>query len=107
MSDLWRRCLQRLEGELGEQVLHTWLHPMQAREDEGGLHLFAPNTYALERVRGEYLAQIEMALRNIAGRAVPVELEVGSLAATGARDSTPAPAPAPQTHHEPHNTNDK
>ncbi|MGH8212147.1 MAG: DnaA N-terminal domain-containing protein, partial [Rhodanobacteraceae bacterium] len=55
MSDLWRRCLQRLEGELGEQVLHTWLQPLQAREDGSALRLFAPNTYALDRVRGEYL----------------------------------------------------
>ena len=45
MSDLWRRCLQRLEGELSEQVLHTWLHPLQAREDGDALRLLAPNTY--------------------------------------------------------------
>ncbi|HET9835895.1 MAG TPA: chromosomal replication initiator protein DnaA [Rhodanobacteraceae bacterium] len=107
MSDLWQRCLRRLEGELGEQVLHTWLHPMQAREDENGLHLFAPNTYALERVRGEYLGQIEMALKDIAGRDVPVQLEVGSLAATaGARERVPAHEPPPQTHLDPHYTFD-
>ncbi|HEX6613104.1 MAG TPA: DnaA/Hda family protein, partial [Rhodanobacteraceae bacterium] len=107
MSDLWRRCLQRLEGELGEQVLHTWLHPLQAREGEDGLRLFAPNTYALERVRSEYLAHIERALKDVAGRDVPLRLEVGSLTpAASAREGATAHEPAQQTHLDPHYTFD-
>ena len=55
MSELWRRCLERLEGELSAEDLHTWLMTLQAREDETGLSLFAPNPYTLERVRERYL----------------------------------------------------
>ena len=44
MSDLWRRCLERLEGDLSAEDLHTWLMPLQARDDPAGLQLFAPNS---------------------------------------------------------------
>lgn len=104
MSDLWRRCLQRLEGELGEQALHTWLHPLQAREDGSALRLFAPNTYALDRVRGEYLPSIELALTDVAGHPVPVKLEVGSLTPAASRESVNAgPPEVTRTHNlDPH-----
>ncbi len=105
MSDLWRRCLQRLEGELGEQVLHTWLHPLQAREDGDALRLFAPNTYALDRVRGEYLPSIELALTDVAGHPVPVRLEVGSLAPPS-RENHAAGESSPSHNLDPHYTFD-
>lgn len=59
MSDLWRRCLERLEGELSAEDLHTWLMPLQARDDTMGLQLFAPNPYTLDTVRERYLPRIE------------------------------------------------
>ena len=60
MSDLWRRCLERLEGELNAEDLHTWLMPLQARDDTHGLQLFAPNPYTLDTVRERYLARGEL-----------------------------------------------
>ena len=57
MSDLWRRCLERLEGELSAEDVHTWLMPLQAREDVFGLHLYAPNPYSLDTVREQFLAK--------------------------------------------------
>ncbi|MGH8117519.1 MAG: chromosomal replication initiator protein DnaA, partial [Rhodanobacteraceae bacterium] len=86
MSDLWQRCLARLEGEIEPGVLHTWLQPLQARDDGGTLRLLAPNTYTLEFVRSEYLSRIEGTLSALAGRPVPLRLEVGSI--------TPAVRPA-------------
>ncbi|WP_461452642.1 DnaA N-terminal domain-containing protein, partial [Metallibacterium sp.] len=77
MSELWRRCLTRLEGELGNDM-HTWLLPLQAREDSGGLRLFAPNAYTVDTVREQYLARIREVLEHLAGQPVPVQLEVGS-----------------------------
>src|SRR4051812_20151198 len=55
MSDLWRRCLERLEGELTAEDVHTWLMPLQAREDANALYLYSPNPYSLDTVREEYL----------------------------------------------------
>ncbi|HJP99670.1 MAG TPA: chromosomal replication initiator protein DnaA [Rhodanobacteraceae bacterium] len=109
MSDLWQRCLARLEGEIEPSVLHTWLQPLQARYDDGTLRLFAPNSYTLEFVRSEYLARIEGTLSVLAGRPVPLRLEVGS--AGGVRGGMAAPtasvaAPAQRSNLDPHYTFD-
>ncbi len=85
MSDLWRRCLERLDGELGAEELHTWLMPLQARDENTGLQLFAPNPYTLDTVRDHYLPLIERVLLQLTGHALTVRLEVGS--------SAPRPAP--------------
>jgi len=86
MSDLWRRCLERLEGDLSAEDLHTWLMPLQARDDPAGLQLFAPNSYTLDTVRERYLAQIETVLQQLqGGKPWPVRLEVGSNSARPAK----------------------
>ena len=54
MSELWRRCLERLEGELSAEDMHTYLMPLQASEDDDGLRLLAPNAYTLDFVRAEF-----------------------------------------------------
>ena len=68
MSDLWRRCLERLEGDLSAEDLHTWLMPLQARDDADGLQLFAPNSYTRDTVRERYLEQIEAVLLQLLDR---------------------------------------
>ncbi|MEO8748129.1 MAG: chromosomal replication initiator protein DnaA [Rhodanobacter sp.] len=111
MSDLWRRCLERLEGDLSAEDLHTWLMPLQARSDADSLHLFAPNSYTLDTVRQRYLPDIEKVLAQLLGKPCAVHLEVGSSAprAAAARPSSPtAHAPAPmhafQHNLDPHYT---
>jgi chromosomal replication initiator protein len=115
MSDLWRRCLERLEGDLSAEDLHTWLMPLQARDDPAGLQLFAPNSYTLDTVRERYLERIETVLQQLTGQSWPVRLEVGSNSARPAmvakpliapRAARPAAAPAAVHHHnlDPHYT---
>jgi chromosomal replication initiator protein len=94
MSDLWRRCLERLEGELNAEDLHTWLMPLQARDDTLGLQLFAPNPYTLDTVRDRYLARIETVLKQLTGHDLSVRMEVGSSAAR-APIARPASSPQP------------
>jgi chromosomal replication initiator protein len=99
MSDLWRRCLERLEGDLSAEDLHTWLMPLQARDDAEGLQLFAPNSYTLDTVRERYLPRIEAVLLLLIGKTWPVRLEVGSSStrANSARAASVAkPAVAPK-----------
>ncbi|MDE3072014.1 MAG: chromosomal replication initiator protein DnaA [Pseudomonadota bacterium] len=113
MSDLWRRCLERLEGDLSAEDLHTWLMPLQARADAGCLHLYAPNSYTLDTVRERFLGRIESMLPQLAGQACSVRLEVGSNAARPAnpvkpaakpRSAAAAPAPVFQHNLDPHYT---
>jgi chromosomal replication initiator protein len=78
MSDLWRRCLERLEGELDAEDLNTWLLPLQAREDGEAMRLFAPNAYTLDVVRSDYLDRIRTVLEHLHGNSMDVHLSVGS-----------------------------
>jgi chromosomal replication initiator protein len=90
MSDLWRRCLERLEGELSAEDLHTWLMPLQARDDAAGLQLYAPNSYTLDAVRERYLPRIEAVLSLLTGHAMAVRIEVGSSAPNPTASGKPA-----------------
>jgi chromosomal replication initiator protein len=78
MSELWRRCLERLETELGMEELHTYLRPLQASEEKDEVRLLAPNSYTLDTVRDEYLPRIRAVLTHLHGGPVSVRLEVGT-----------------------------
>jgi chromosomal replication initiator protein len=78
MSELWRRCLARLEAEFSAEDVHTYLTPLQARESDAGLTLWAPNGYTLEIVRARYLPQVKHVLDHLTGHDVPVSLQVGA-----------------------------
>jgi chromosomal replication initiator protein len=111
MNDLWRRCLARLEAEFSAEDVHTYLAPLQARESEAGLTLWAPNAYTLEIVRESYLPQVRRVLDHLAGHSVPVHLQVGA-ASNGAEPNgarTPRSAKAaerrgPEPNLDPHYT---
>ncbi len=84
---LWSRCLGALESELPEQQFNTWVRPLQAVEQNGGLRLLAPNRFVVDWVRTNLLGRIEQLVRvdsPLAGASVT--LEVGS-----------RPAPAAET----------
>ena len=80
MSDIWRRCLERLEAEFSVEDMHTYLMPLQASEDGEGLRLLAPNAYTLDFVKAEFLPQIERVLNHLNGAPLRLRLEVGTLA---------------------------
>jgi len=91
MSDLWRRCLQRLESEISVEDVHTYLKPLQASEDEDGLRLLAPNGYTLDIVKADFLPRIGKVLNHLAGRPTKVRIDVGTLnSRRGASRSEPA-----------------
>jgi len=95
MTDLWRRCLERLEGEFSVEDLHTWLAPLQATEDEGSLRVFAPNAYTLDVVRERFQPRIAAVLQHLNGGApVALRFEVGTInKAPPAVAATRKPAP--------------
>ena len=70
MSELWRRCIERLETEFGAEDVQTYLKPLQASESEAGLRLLAPNDYTLEVVRERFLARIRAVIEYQHGQPV-------------------------------------
>ncbi len=77
-STLWKRCLERLEGELSAQQFNTWVRPLHALEDGASLRLLAPNRFVQEWVRDRFLERIAELIGEFSeGRLAP-SLEVGS-----------------------------
>ncbi|MEZ5460402.1 chromosomal replication initiator protein DnaA [Dokdonella sp.] len=79
MSELWRRCIERLETEFGAEDVQTYLKPLQASESAQGLKLLSPNDYTLEMVRERFFARIRAVIEYQNGSPVPIVLAVGTL----------------------------
>lgn len=95
MSELWQRCLARLQAELSAEEVQTWLAPLHASESSAGLHLLAPNAYTVDAVRERYLGTISAVLAHAAGRTVDVRIEVGTAGSRRTAGNGVAPVPAP------------
>lgn len=76
----WKRCLERLEGELSPQQFNTWIRPLHAIEKDGSVRLLAPNRFVLDWVRERYLSQMEEILSDDSeeDKKTTLKLEIGS-----------------------------
>jgi len=80
-SALWDQCLQRLEQELSDQQLNTWIRPLQTEESNNRLSLFAPNSFVMDWVKQHFLQQITVICQQIdTNRDISVSLDIGSKA---------------------------
>ena len=88
---LWTNCLQKLEQELSDQQLNTWIRPLQVDEKGNRLVLFAPNRFVLDWVQQHFFEQILDTLNTVNhGEKVSLSLEIGS------QQSKPVNAPVSQ-----------
>lgn len=55
---IWNQCLERLQQDLPIQQFSMWIRPLQAKQEDGHITLFAPNRFVLDWVRDKYFAQI-------------------------------------------------
>ncbi len=107
---LWEKSLERLESELSEQQLSTWIRPLQAVEEDDTLRLLAPNRFVLDWIRSHFYSKIQASVREIAGDpGLQLVLEVGSQKRPRPRATSPerpapraaAPGPAPASSPAP------
>jgi len=97
-SDLWERSLERLQSELSEQQLNTWIRPLQAVEGEGQLRLLAPNRFVLDWVKTHFYDELQASVRAMAeDPELELVLEVGSQK----RPARSRPAPKPSRPSQP------
>lgn len=87
--DLWDRCLARLEAELPDKDINTWIRPLRVVMAEDQVTLLAPNRIVMDRVRSDYLAKIQRAISSLAEYDLTVNLAVGG---TTAPDSARTPS---------------
>lgn len=94
-SSVWKKCLERLEGELSAQQFNTWVRPLRAVQDGGQLRLYAPNRFVLDWVKARFLSRIGALAEQVVGSALPVFLEVGNPASKIPEEIASAAASAP------------
>jgi chromosomal replication initiator protein len=76
---MWSNCLQRLEQELSDQQLNTWIRPLQIIEENSQIKLLAPNRFVLDWVKQNFQDKIQSILSDIDPKqAVRLLIEVGS-----------------------------
>lgn len=90
---LWTNCLQKLEQELSDQQLNTWIRPLQVDEIDNRLVLYAPNRFVLDWVKDNFFDKILTTLNLVnQGKEVTLSLEIGTQAKTTATPVTKKPA---------------
>ena len=82
MADVvWQRCVSRLQDELPSQQFNTWIRPLQANENGGRLHLYAPNRFIKDFVSdkfGDRITQLVNEVDDDVARDVVLEIGNGS-----------------------------
>ena len=78
-GSLWRRCLDRLEGELSAQQFNTWIRPLHAVEDSDELRLLAPNRFVRDWVSDHFADRISEVVNYLGpAKETRVVIQVGS-----------------------------
>lgn len=109
-SPLWNLCVRQLESELSEQLLNTWIRPLQAQEQNQVLMLLAPNRFVLDWVNDHYFERISQLVETIGKDTgtTQVTISVGSRSAITPPASiqmSPQPPAAPSNKAYTHNLN--
>jgi len=77
VNTLWTACLDRLQGELSEKQLNTWLRPLHAEEQDDQLRLLAPNQFVFEHVRDHFLPMIRGTVNEVGQGRQPRRVALG------------------------------
>jgi len=76
---MWSNCLQRLEQELSDQQLNTWIRPLQVIEENDQIKLLAPNRFVLDWVKQNFHEKIQGILFDLdASQSIQLNIEIGS-----------------------------
>lgn len=78
MNDLWKSCIEQLSFYLPESDINVWICPLQARQNQNSLSLFAPNRYVLDWVKKNALSTISSFVKTKCPKDFRLFLEVGS-----------------------------
>jgi len=76
---MWTNCLQRLEQELSDQQLNTWIRPLQIIEEDNQIKLLAPNRFVLDWVKQNFQGKIQTILSDLdPDQVTQLLIEIGS-----------------------------
>ena len=104
-NELWANCLQRLEQELSDQQLNTWIRPLQVREDTHQLTLLAPNRFVLDWVKQNFRDKIETILLEVSrDDDFNLQMEIGTHSSVPKPTAAASPNPVKKESATPRRT---
>ena len=93
---MWSNCLLRLEQELSDQQLNTWIRPLQVIEENNQIKLLAPNRFVQDWVKQNFHEKIQSILLDLDSKqSIQLNIEIGSQ--NKAVHKITAPVEAPKT----------
>jgi len=93
---MWSNCLQRLEQELSDQQLNTWIRPLQIIEENNQIRLLAPNRFVQDWVKQNFQVKIQTILSSLEPEQdIRLLVEIGSQ--SKASEKSPAVVAPPKT----------
>src|SRR5581483_6344713 len=96
-NDVWKQCIEHLEGELPAQQFNTWIRPLQAVYDGNVLKLLAPNRFVVDWIKNKYINSISQIVNGLNGdQPCAVEICVGSTASPPTNTTPPCQEMAPR-----------
>jgi len=76
---LWQQCLNKLESELSDQEINTWLRTLHGTQHDQILVLLAPNTFVYQHVKDHHLELIKSNIKQLTtDENTQVILQIGS-----------------------------
>lgn len=95
-GNVWRSCLQKLQSELSATEFNTWIKPLQVKETDSEMALYAPNPFFVDWIRQQYLDRINEFLEQRDTNAhKQISLHVGNLNQTSQQATTNGSANSP------------
>ncbi len=86
-NGIWKVCLERLQQELSHQDFSRWIHPIQYREADGMLLLYAPNIIVADWLQENCLSRIQALVAELGQGVGPdVQLLIGKAEPDAIRD---------------------
>ena len=98
MSSLWSDCIDLLSRELPEQLVNTWLRPLNVDVDldAGLVTLGVANRFKLDWIRAHDLQRIKETLQQLCQQELRVELVLSTRSATSKKTAAAAQTPPNQ-----------
>ena len=76
---MWSNCLHRLEQELSDQQLNTWIRPLQVIENNNQIRLLSPNRFVQDWVKQNFQDKIQAILSDLdPEQSTQLIIEIGS-----------------------------
>ena len=91
---MWSNCLQRLEQELSDQQLNTWIRPLQVIEENDQIKLLAPNRFVQDWVKQNFHEKIQTILLDLDSKqSIQLNIEIGSQNKAAPKNTAPVETP--------------